>query len=176
MQQPLTDVNVLHGLHVRRFGCQAIHHRGDRALRRRNAQCVACALARRHKLHVCVVGEGQHANNGMRHFLLHAPQRDDTPGSAYGSPMTKINNASRETQLYLHTLASSLACATQTPMPVFQISGPREDSPSAQRVRVLEQLDETLTGLDTVIRSKGSAGWRTGGHAGAPADRAGRGI
>ncbi|CPR39991.1 Uncharacterised protein [Mycobacteroides abscessus] len=90
----------------------------------------------------------------MRHFLLHAPQRDDTPGSAYGSPMTKINNASRETQLYLHTLASSLACATQTPMPVFQISGPREDSPSAQRVRVLEQLDETLTGLDTVIRSK----------------------
>lgn len=68
--------------------------------------------------------------------------------------MTKINNASRETQLYLHTLASSLACATQTPMPVFQISGPREDSPSAQRMWVLEQLDETLTGLDTVIRSK----------------------
>lgn len=68
--------------------------------------------------------------------------------------MATIRNATRETQLYLHTLASSIACMTQTSMPVFEVTSVREHSPSAQRVRVLEQLDETLAGLDAVIRAK----------------------
>lgn len=68
--------------------------------------------------------------------------------------MATISNASRETQLYLHTLASSMACITQTAMPVLAPPPGREHSPSAQRVRVLDQLDETLSGLDAVIRAK----------------------
>ncbi|SKT54671.1 Uncharacterised protein [Mycobacteroides abscessus subsp. massiliense] len=68
--------------------------------------------------------------------------------------MTTISNASRETQLYLHTLASSLACLMQTRMPVLDPVPDREHSPSAQRVRVLEQLDATLSGLDAAIRAK----------------------
>ncbi|SIM26639.1 Uncharacterised protein [Mycobacteroides abscessus subsp. abscessus] len=68
--------------------------------------------------------------------------------------MTTISNASRETQLYLHTLASSLACVAQTTMPVLDLTPDREHSPSAQRVRVLEHLDATLSGLDATIRAK----------------------
>ncbi|CPW93535.1 Uncharacterised protein [Mycobacteroides abscessus subsp. bolletii] len=42
----------------------------------------------------------------------------------------------------------------QNSMPVFEITGPQEHSPSAQRVRVLEQLDQTLAGLAVAIRFK----------------------
>lgn len=39
-------------------------------------------------------------------------------------------------------------------MPELELPTPREPSPAAQRVRVLEKLDEALVQVDKVIRSK----------------------
>ncbi len=85
---------------------------------------------------------------------MYAPLRDDTPCYTYCDPMPSITNAGRDTQLYLHTLASAIACASQSAVPVLDVPSDREASPAAQRVRVLRHLDETLTSLDAVIGSK----------------------
>lgn len=67
--------------------------------------------------------------------------------------MATITDAGREMQLYVHTLASALACASGGEAAQFQVSG-REPSPAAQKVRVQQELDVTLTALDALIRSK----------------------
>ncbi|MCW1823167.1 hypothetical protein OLG66_19795 [Mycobacterium senegalense] len=67
--------------------------------------------------------------------------------------MGTITDAGREMQLYVHTLASALACASGDEAAQFQVSG-REPSPAAQKVRVQQELDVTLTHLDRLIRSK----------------------
>ncbi|KMV17695.1 hypothetical protein ACT17_14935 [Mycolicibacterium conceptionense] len=63
-------------------------------------------------------------------------------------------NADRDTVLFVHTLTSALACSTQHEVPELVLPTPREPSPAAQRVRVLEKLDEALAQVDRVIRSK----------------------
>lgn len=67
--------------------------------------------------------------------------------------MAAITGATRETRLYMHTLASALACAQGGVAAQFQVSG-REPGPAAQAVRVQQELDVTLTALDRLIRSK----------------------
>lgn len=68
--------------------------------------------------------------------------------------MPTIGNASRDTQLYVHTLASALACASPGEMPVLDADGEREPSPAAQRAHTLAQLDAVIVDLDRVFRSK----------------------
>ncbi|MBX8688096.1 hypothetical protein GO011_11730 [Mycobacterium sp. 20091114027_K0903767] len=67
--------------------------------------------------------------------------------------MATITDAGREKQLYMHTLASAVACASSGEAAQFQVSG-REPSPATQKVRVQQELDVTLTALDALIRSK----------------------
>lgn len=67
--------------------------------------------------------------------------------------MATITGAGREMQLYMHTLASAIACASGGEAAQFQVSG-REPGPAAQKVRVQQELDVTLTHLDRLIRSK----------------------
>lgn len=62
----------------------------------------------------------------------------------------------REQRLYTHTVASAVACAQSNQFAQFQVSG-REPSPAAQEQRVLAELDESLSGLDALIRSKKAA-------------------
>lgn len=69
--------------------------------------------------------------------------------------MSTIGNASRDTQLYVHTLASALACASKNEVPVLEPGTDREPSPAAQRTRVLQRLDAVLVDLDRVLRAKG---------------------
>lgn len=59
----------------------------------------------------------------------------------------------REQRLYAHTVASAIAMSQSNQLIRFQVSG-REPSPAAQEQRVLSELDEALTGLDRMIRSK----------------------
>lgn len=94
-----------------------------------------------------------HTGNGRCICRFDAPQRGDTPNSRYCHSMAIIPDAGRETRLYMHALGSALACASQSQMPVLEIPT-REPSPGAQKVRVLQTLDEMLVGLDAVIRSK----------------------
>lgn len=68
--------------------------------------------------------------------------------------MTTIPNAGREIQLYLHTLASSIACAVQTKAVALEIGDTREPSPAAQKAKVTALLDEAMGSLDALIRSK----------------------
>ncbi len=68
--------------------------------------------------------------------------------------MSVIGNASRDTQLYMHTLASALACASTDEVPVLVLDGECEPSPAAQRVRVLSQLDTVLGDLNRVLGAK----------------------
>lgn len=70
--------------------------------------------------------------------------------------MATITDAGREKQLYMHTLASAVACGSEGEAAQFQVSG-REPSPAAQKVRVEQELDVTLTHLDRLIRSKKAA-------------------
>ena len=65
-----------------------------------------------------------------------------------------IGNASRDTQLYVHTLASALACASKNEVPTLEPDNGREPSPAAQRSRVLSRLDAVLVDLDRVLRAK----------------------
>ncbi|KRQ29949.1 hypothetical protein AOT83_10955 [Mycobacteroides sp. H001] len=57
-------------------------------------------------------------------------------------------------QLYLHTLGSSIACATQTKAVTLELGDTREPSPAAQKAKVSRLLDEAMASLDAVIRSK----------------------
>lgn len=59
----------------------------------------------------------------------------------------------REQRLYTHTVASAIAQTSCNTFAQFQVSG-REPSPAAQEVRVLAELDDALSGLDALIRSK----------------------
>lgn len=59
----------------------------------------------------------------------------------------------REQRLYTHTLASAVAQASSNTFAQFRVSG-REPSPAAQEVRVLQELDAALTGLERLLRSK----------------------
>ncbi|MCC9179453.1 hypothetical protein MMAG44476_27228 [Mycolicibacterium mageritense DSM 44476 = CIP 104973] len=68
--------------------------------------------------------------------------------------MSMIGNASRDTQLYVHTLASALACASKNEVPTLEPDNGREPSPAAQRSRVLSRLDAVLVDLDRVLRAK----------------------
>lgn len=68
--------------------------------------------------------------------------------------MPVIENATRDTQLFVQTLASALACASSNDFAVLLVEVEREPSPVAQRVKVLETLDSTLNDLDALLRSK----------------------
>lgn len=68
--------------------------------------------------------------------------------------MTTLTGATRETMLYMHTLASAVACASQSEMPVLVADPVREPSPAAQRLRVLRNLDSALDEVDALLRSK----------------------
>lgn len=59
----------------------------------------------------------------------------------------------REQQLYAHAMAAAIACSSSNEFIEFRVSG-REPSPAAQRVRVQQELDEALTGLDAMLRRK----------------------
>ncbi|BBX38023.1 hypothetical protein MMAG44476_38085 [Mycolicibacterium mageritense DSM 44476 = CIP 104973] len=59
----------------------------------------------------------------------------------------------REQQLYAHAAAAAIACSSSGDFLQFNVSG-REPSPAAQRVRVQQELDEALTGLDAMLRRK----------------------
>ncbi|KXO91107.1 Uncharacterised protein (plasmid) [Tsukamurella tyrosinosolvens] len=65
-----------------------------------------------------------------------------------------IRGATRETQLYLTTLASVLASSVDAPEPLLDLSDVEEPSPAAQRVAVAEVLDEVLGDLDRILRTK----------------------
>ncbi|TDZ77370.1 hypothetical protein DE4585_04764 [Mycobacteroides salmoniphilum] len=71
-----------------------------------------------------------------------------------GPAVRTITNAGREVQLYLHTVASAVACASQNKVVRLEIGDTHEPSPSAQKARVAALLDEAMESLDAVIRSK----------------------
>ncbi|MBN7300455.1 hypothetical protein IUQ79_00960 [Mycobacteroides abscessus subsp. bolletii] len=70
------------------------------------------------------------------------------------SGVRAIANAGRDVQLYLHTVASAVACASQNKVVRLELGDTREPSPAAQKVNVAARLDETMASLDAVIRSK----------------------
>lgn len=65
-----------------------------------------------------------------------------------------VANAGREVQLYLHTVASAVACASQNKVVRLELGDTREPSPAAQKANVAARLDEAMASLDAVIRSK----------------------
>lgn len=69
---------------------------------------------------------------------------------------TMTDPSPRAQRLYAHTVASAVAQASSGTFVQFQVSG-REPSPAAQEQRVLAELDDALSGLDRLIRSKKTA-------------------
>lgn len=68
--------------------------------------------------------------------------------------MPTMPNAGREIQLYLHTVASAVACTSQKKAVTLELGDTREPSPAAQKAKVAVLLDTAMASLDAVIRSK----------------------
>lgn len=67
--------------------------------------------------------------------------------------MSVVDPSPREQRLYAHTMASAVACSSSGEFAQFTVSG-REPSPAAQQVRTLQELDEALGGIESLLRSK----------------------
>ena len=68
--------------------------------------------------------------------------------------MIPIQDAGRGTLLYMHTLASALAAASDKTAVLLDLAGVREPSPAAQKAAVAARLDSAVAQLDASIRSK----------------------
>lgn len=68
--------------------------------------------------------------------------------------MPTIADATRETWLYMHTLAAALSAAARVPATMLDLSDIDEPSPAAQKAAVAARLSSVMGQLEKVIRSQ----------------------
>lgn len=68
--------------------------------------------------------------------------------------MQTLPNASRDTQLFVHAVASALFQADESGAVLLDLSGVNEPSPAAQKQAVAEHLAAAMSGVEALIRAQ----------------------